>query len=298
MDKEQTALERLRAAAQMSEQFYHAPLIVTTSGGKDSSVCVALAQRAGINFEVQHNHTTADAPETVRFVREEFKRLEELGIKCTINYPVYKGKPTSMWALIPQKLMPPTRLVRYCCDVLKERGGTNRMITTGVRWAESTKRKNNRGIYETMPSNPRKKIVLSNDNDDRRQLFERCMQKRKSVCNPIIDWTDEDVWDFLGAEGIPTNPLYGCGFKRVGCIGCPVAGKSRYAEFARYPKYQKLYINAFDRMLSERERRGKTDGSWSVGTTGRDIFHWWMEDGVLPGQMEMDELIMEDENDT
>ena len=123
MDKEQTALERLRAAAQMSEQFYHAPLIVTTSGGKDSSVCVALAQRAGINFEVQHHHTTADAPETVRFVREEFKRFEALGIKCTINYPTYKGKPTSMWALIPQKLMPPTRLVRYCCDVLKEQGG-------------------------------------------------------------------------------------------------------------------------------------------------------------------------------
>lgn len=290
MDKEQTALERLRAAAQMSEQFYHAPLIVTTSGGKDSSVCVALAQRAGIKFEVQHSHTTADAPETVRFVREEFKRLEALGIKCTINYPVYKGKPTSMWALIPQKLMPPTRLVRYCCDVLKEQSGANRMITTGVRWAESAKRKNTRGIYETMPSDPRKKIVLSNDNDDRRQLFERCMQKRKSVCNPIIDWTDEDVWGYIESEKIPTNPLYGCGFKRVGCIGCPMAGKSRYAEFARYPKYERLYTLAFARMLQERRQRGlQTD--WA---TGIDVFHWWMEDGVLPGQMEMDELMGED----
>lgn len=296
MDKDQTALERLRAAAQMSEQFYHAPLIVTTSGGKDSSVCVALAQRAGIKFEVQHNHTTADAPETVRFVREEFKRLEALGIKCTINYPAYKGKPTSMWALIPQKLMPPTRLVRYCCDVLKERGGANRMITTGVRWAESAKRKNNRGIYESKTRSS--KVILANDNDDRRQLFERCMQKRRSVCNPIIDWTDADVWDYIEAEKIPVNPLYGCGFKRVGCIGCPLAGKpTRYAEFARYPKYQKLYINTFDRMLAERERRGKMDGSWRIGTTGLDIYHWWMEDGVLPGQMEMDELMGEDEND-
>lgn len=180
MDKEQTAVERLRTAAQMSKQFYHAPLIVTTSGGKDSSVCVALAQRAGINFEVQHNHTTADAPETVRFVREEFKRLEALGIKCTINYPVYKGKPTSMWALIPQKLMPPTRLVRYCCDVLKEQGGANRMITTGVRWAESAKRKN-RGIYETLSKSKNSRIILGNDNDDRRQLFERCIVNRRLV---------------------------------------------------------------------------------------------------------------------
>nr|DAG39547.1 MAG TPA: phosphoadenosine-phosphosulfate reductase [Bacteriophage sp.] len=290
MDKEQTAIERLCAAAQMSEQFYHAPLIVTTSGGKDSSVCVALAQRAGIKFEVQHNHTTADAPETVRFVREEFKRLEGLGIKCTINYPTYKGKPTSMWALIPQTLIPPTRLARYCCNVLKEQGGAGRMITTGVRWAESVKRKN-RGIYETLSKSKDSRIILGNDNDDRRQLFERCMQKRKSVCNPIIDWSDTDVWDYIESKKIPTNPLYGCGFKRVGCIGCPIAGKRRYAEFARYPKYQKLYINAFDRMLRERRQRGlPTD--WM---TGRDVFHWWMEDGVLPGQMEMDELMGEDD---
>lgn len=77
MDKEQTAIARLKEAAHMSERFYKAPLIVTTNGGKDSSVCVALAERAGINFEVIHNHTTVDAPETVYFIRREFKRLEE-----------------------------------------------------------------------------------------------------------------------------------------------------------------------------------------------------------------------------
>ena len=76
MDKEQAAIQRLQEASAMSFQIYGKPLIVTTSGGKDSSVCVALAQRAGIPFEVLHNHTTADAPETVRFVRSEFKRLE------------------------------------------------------------------------------------------------------------------------------------------------------------------------------------------------------------------------------
>lgn len=47
-------------------------------------------------------------------------------------------------------------------------------------------------------------------------------------------------------------------------------------------------------MLAERERRGRMDGSWRIGTTDRDIYHWWMEDGVLPGQMEMDELMGED----
>lgn len=273
MDLEQKAIMRLREAADTSERFYKAPLIVTTSGGKDSSVCVALAEKAGIDFEVMHNHTTVDAPETVYFIRHEFKRLEEKGVKCTVNYPHYKGERVTMWSLIPQKLMPPTRLVRYCCSILKERGGQGRYITTGVRWAESAARKKNRGIFENGHSNPEKRVILNNDNDDRRRLFETCMRQHKAVCNPIIDWSDADVWDYIESEKIPVNPLYECGFSRVGCVGCPMAGtQGRQKEFSRYPKYQDAYIRAFDKMLEERKRRGKMQGTWRAGTTGRDIF--------------------------
>lgn len=268
----------------MSFQLYKKPLVVTTSGGKDSSVCVALVEKSGVPFEVIHNHTTADAPETFYFIRDEFKRLESKGIYCKRNYPIYKDKPTSMWELIPQKLMPPTRIVRYCCAVLKERGGAGRFIVTGVRWAESVSRKKNRGIYEAG-----REIILNNDNDDRRRMFEHCTVKSTHVCNPIVDWTDDDVWDYIRSENIPVNPLYQCGFSRVGCVGCPMAGKkSRQMGFARYPTFQANYIVAFDRMLAERRRRGKMDGSWRIGITGEDIFHWWMEDGVLPGQITFD----------
>lgn len=290
-DKEQTAIMRLQTASAMSLQYYNQPLVITTSGGKDSSVCVELAIRAGIPFEVMHNHTTADAPETVYFVRDEFKRLEAMGIKCTLNKPVYKGAPTSMWSLIPQKLMPPTRLVRYCCSVLKEQGGAGRFISTGVRWDESTSRKANRGIYEKIASEKTQRIILNNDNDDRRMLFENCRLKAKRVVNPIIDWTDDDVWGFIQDAKIPLNPLYGEGFCRVGCVGCPMAGKKREKEFARWPKYKDMYISAFDRMLEERKRRGKMQGSWRMGTTGLDVFNWWMEYDILPGQMNFDEII-------
>lgn len=287
MDIEQKAIMRLQQAAEMSEAWYNgAPLIVTTSGGKDSDVCLELAQRAGIRFEVQHNHTTADAPETVYHVRDTFRRLEEKGIKCTINKPEYKGKPVSMWTLIPQKLMPPTRLVRYCCEVLKEGGGRGRMITTGVRWSESVKRKNNRGIYEINHRDREKRIILMNDNDEKRMDFESCSLKAKRVCNPIIDWKDKDVWDYIESEHITTNPLYQCGFTRVGCIGCPMAGKhGREREFLRYPTYKRAYIRAFDRMMKERIRRGVVQGSWRMGTTGIDVFHWWIGYDVLTGQM-------------
>lgn len=289
MDCVEKAIARLQEASRMALHYYKQPLVITTSGGKDSSACVQLAIMAGIPIEVQHNHTTADAPETVYFVRQEFKRLEAAGIKCTVNMPTYKGLPVTMWSLIPQKLMPPTRMVRYCCAVLKEQGGRNRMITTGVRWAESPRRKNSRGIYETMPRNVKKKVILNNDNDDRRRLFETCNLKAKRVCNPIVDWTDSDVWGFLEAYHVPVNPLYKCGFARVGCIGCPMAGKTRKAEFAKWPTYERAYIRSFEKMLVERARREKMNGTWNMGTTGMDVFHWWMEDGVLPGQLSFDD---------
>lgn len=286
MDKEQKAIERLKLAAEMSETYYGKPLIVTTSGGKDSDVCIALALAAGIDFEVQHNHTTADAPETVYHVRDMFRQLEAKGIKCTVNWPTYKGAPVTMWSLIPQKLMPPARVARYCCSILKEGGGKGRMITTGVRWAESVSRRNKRGIYEGMPHDISKKVIINNDNDDARRIFESCKLQAKRICNPIVDWTDRDVWDYIESEKIPVNPLYRCGFHRVGCIGCPLAGKrGREFEFARYPTYQRAYIRAFDRMVEERQNRG-LPCDWQ---TGKDVFHWWMEDGVLPGQIGFEE---------
>lgn len=69
----------------------------------------------------------------------------------------------------------------------------------------------------------------------------------------------------------------------------PDGGQSTEKEFARWPKFRQMYISAFDRMLAERQRRGKMDGSWRTGTTGVDVFHWWMEDGVLTGQFEIEE---------
>lgn len=292
-DLEHIAIERLQAASEMSLQAYGLPLVITDSGGKDSSVCKELALRAGIPFEIMHNHTTADAPETVRFVRSEAKRFEELGIKYTINMPTYKGKSTSMWSLIPQKLMPPTRIVRYCCSVLKETGGAGRFIATGVRWAESANRKNSRGIYEKN-GDKEHRIILNNDNDDRRRLFENCRLKSKRTVNPIIDWTDTDVWQFLYDSKTPVNSLYAEGWCRVGCVGCPMAGQDgRLEEFKRWPKYKALYLLAFKNLLDERAARGMYT-SWQ---TPEDVYNWWMEYDILPGQIDWFEDFEEMEDD-
>lgn len=279
-DLEQTAIERLKAASDMSLRLFEKPLVITYSGGKDSDVLLHLARASGIPFEVLHSLTTVDAPETVRHVYDTFRRLEEKGVKCDVDKHVQPdGSRVTMWNLIPRKLMPPTRLVRYCCAVLKEGGGKDRFIATGVRWAESTARKR-RGGLEVLTSKPQSKLILSNDNDEDRRLFETCQLKGKRVVNPIIDWKDNEVLDYAAIEKIPMNPLYCEGFHRVGCVGCPMASKARTMEFARYPRIKAAYIRVFDRMLEERRKRS-LPCQWQSGV---DVFHWWMEDGVLPGQ--------------
>ena len=133
----------LRLASDMSKAYYGKPIVIAYSGGKDSQVLLDLAEKClrPDEFEVLNGHTTVDCPETVYFIRKEFKRLEEKGIKTTIDYHLDEnGQPITMWNLIPQKFMPPTRIIRYCCAVLKEAGTPNRVCALGVRAAESSKR--------------------------------------------------------------------------------------------------------------------------------------------------------------
>lgn len=118
-------------------------------------------------------------------------------------------------------------------------------------------------------------VVFNDDNADTRRFVEQCYRTRTAMVNPIVDWTDRDVWDFLRHYGCESNPLYQCGRHKIGCIGCPFAGKHREEEFRLYPKYKENYIKAFDRMLKRRAELGKDNKNW---TCGEDVFRWWMEE--------------------
>lgn len=71
------------------------------------------------------------------------------------------------------------------------------------------KRKNNRGGFENSVSDPSKKIILNNDNDEQRRLFESSTLKGKRICNPIVvvDWRYSDVWEYIHSERLEINPL-------------------------------------------------------------------------------------------
>ena len=274
-------------------------LYLAFSGGKDSVVCKRLLDMAGVKYDAHYRVTSVDPPELVRFIRDTYPDVERDVPRDDA------GKPITMWNLIPRKLMPPTRLVRYCCEELKETGGEGRMTVTGVRWAESKNREDNQGVVTIMSRSVHKEldgntdfrptrqggVMLMNDNDENRKLVEFCYRRHKTTLNPIIDWTDAEVWRFIRQERIPYCCLYDEGFHRLGCIGCPMATRrGRSIEFARWPKYLTAYLHAFERMIREREKRGKLDGTWRMGTDPMEIFHWWMQDGVMPGQFVMEEF--------
>lgn len=255
------------------------------AGGKDSDCARILADLAGVKHEIHHNLTTADAPETVNYVK-------------SIPNVIIDKPELSMWRLIEKKMTPPTRLIRYCCEELKERGGKGKVKVTGVRKKESVNRSKNSGLVNLIGRaqnvlnvaenvgaepfvNPKGGIVLNMDDAPSRRLVEQCYRTSNTMVNPIIDWSEDDVWDFLKAHGCKSNPLYECGLKRVGCIGCPMAGKNRYAEFERWPKYRALYVAAFDRMLEARRRAGKTSRLDSQWFNGESVMRWWLgEDGA------------------
>lgn len=281
-DKVKTAIERIKMYDPVANGWNDDPYYVAYSGGKDSDCIRILCDLAGVKHELWHNHTTVDAPETVQYVRSIVPRER-------INMPEH-----TMWQLILLKKSPPTRLKRFCCSVLKERGGDGRLVMTGVRWAESQRRKAMRGVSEVQHRDYRKSLILNNDNDEARRTFETCQIKGKRIVNPIIDWSDEDVWEFLGHHSCKSNPLYECGFPRVGCIGCPLTSPAKMEfEFQRYPQYKNNYIRTFDQLVKIlAEGRPDWPMTWK---SGEDVFDW-----MISGKGRQDnslQISLEDEDE-
>lgn len=294
MTKLEVSIERIKQIEPRGGSWY-----LAFSGGKDSCVIKALCDMAGVKYDAHYRVSSVDPPELIRFIKEYHPDV-------AFDFPRDKdGKVITMWNLIPQKHMPPTRMVRYCCGYLKEDGGKDRDKITGVRWAESVRRKNNRSGLE-IEDGHKDRTKLDPDNMDE-DMVRYCMQSKGFILNPIIDWTTDEVWEFIHRYNIPYCELYDQGFKRLGCIGCPMATpKEKEREFKRYPKFKEAYIRAFDRMIQHqieggysetKERRtleavdelltgngiqSQTERNYTItgysihSDTGTEVFKWWI----------------------
>lgn len=237
-DKRKIAIDRLRQF-EPPEGYY-----LAFSGGKDSQCGYHLCVDAGVKFDAHYNWTGIDPPELKKFIQKHYPDVQ-------IHNPI-----KSIWQLIREKGLPPTRRVKYCCGDLKEKGGSGRVVVTGVRWAESAKRKNSRKMVETCYRDTTKRMV-----------------------NPIVDWTDEDVWEYIRSKGLPYCELYDQGWDRLGCIGCPAAGTEQMLkEFERYPKHKKAFMDAFEDSykvtLQPNKRTGKPKKIRFH--SAQEVWDWWL----------------------
>lgn len=220
-------------------------LFFADSYGKDSCVTRSLLFESGVLFETHHSKTGIDAPELYKFG-------EKYHPETIIHLPVM-----SMWkAMMLRENGLPGRQFRWCCGVLKEDKGSGRIVVTGVRWQESPGRRGNR------------------------RLFELCQKdSTKWFLNPIIDWTEKEVWEYIYSREIPYCSLYdevdSSGkplFKRLGCILCPMgSAKQAQLQLQRWPKIGEAWHRATLRLFAMYpERFGKHYKS------GEDMWIRWL----------------------
>lgn len=208
------------------------------SGGKDSVVLMELVRMAGIKYDAHFSVTTVDPPEVLRFIREYYPEV------------IWERPEKNMWKLIVENGVPPTRKMRYCCRLIKEVCGDGRTVLTGIRKSESSGRSG-------------------------RLVYEQCMKDGldKAYVNPIVDWSEGDVWNFIRKYHLPYCSLYDEGFKRIGCVMCPM-NRRRVYEAERFPDYYKAYLRAFEKMLALR----KTKGLKTTWKSAEEVMDWWLQD--------------------
>lgn len=202
--------------------------IVSVSGGKDSTVLYlwAIEQFGAKGFDavfadtgnehpvtlnyVRNLHTMAKGPEVV-MVQADFKDRITAKNKTASGNPfldmmIWKGRAPSTKAQFCTehvKLRPIADWLKLTSDAREP------VMLTGIRAGESLRRS----------KLPEREWV---------QLFD-CETWR-----PLLNWSEEQVFEKLRIHGVPPNPLYLAGFSRVGCFPCIHARKS---ELARLPDW-------------------------------------------------------------
>lgn len=264
MDMVEVAIKRLQTFEPEEGYF------LAFSGGKDSVVVKALADMAKVKYDAHYAITSVDPPELVQFVKTFPDVIRERQYWKKDGLYHKKGDPITMWNLIPEKKMPPTRIARYCCAYLKESQGEGRFVVTGVRKAESARRAKNRGGLETAEKKSQRRDIYDPDNPTP-EMFYHCKVHSRRVLNPIYDWTTEEVWEFIKEYNVPYCELYDKGYTRLGCIGCPMATHNA-EELEKYPKFKQAYIRAFQRIVDNMD--GIRNETW---TDGEAVYKWWLQ---------------------
>lgn len=207
---------------------------VAYSGGKDSCVTLDLVKRSGVPFKAVYRFVPIDPPELRHFIYEQRRDASN---NLTIRMP-----KRSLLEIGRERGVMPLRNMRWCCEVLKEDAGDGGVVVTGVRWAESARRR-------------------------RRRMVESCRRSGEFFVHPLIAWSSGDVWDYIHERKLPYCSLYDEGWKRLGCVLCPMV-RDVERQSVRWPGIVRVWRKINDAIWHTRHTRHFThpDQQWE----------WWL----------------------
>lgn len=180
-------------------------IVLSFSGGKDSTVTADLAVKALSNPSLVHIYgdTTLEFPLTKDYV----DRFKSENLKAI--FKTARNNEQDFYSIC-EDIGPPARMLRWCCSMFKTGpitrvlnslyGDINILTFYGIRKSESVSRS---------------KYNRVEDSADAVKI-----QKQK-VASPIFLWKDIDIWLYILSEKIDFNDAYRLGYDRVGCWCCP-----------------------------------------------------------------------------
>ncbi|MGL5427268.1 MAG: phosphoadenosine phosphosulfate reductase family protein, partial [Cetobacterium sp.] len=238
-----------------AEKYKNRMMLVSFSGGKDSTVVSHLVRLALNNQSILHifGDTTLELPKSYEYV-ERFKEENPFT-------PFFEERnEESNFFQMCEEIGPPSRVKSWCCSIFK----TGPMGTTlanfdeniitflGLRRGESV----SRSKYKKVSQSP--KIL------------------KQMVASPIIDWCDLDVWLYLLTEHLDFNDSYRQGFARVGCWVCPNNGSwsellSSIYNSEEYDKWYSFLIDFSKRIGKLDYEDYVKDGKWKARQGGEGL---------------------------
>jgi phosphoadenosine phosphosulfate reductase len=253
-EKIESAIALIRSMESQALQLSDDGFYVAFSGGKDSIVMERLFNLAGVKYKAYYNNVTIDPPELVHFIKREYPQVTWNNV----------GKHLVSYMADNKVCGPPTRLIRWCCEIYKEQGGIDSLRAIGVRAAESARRK---GLW---------KIVATDRNTSR------------PILCPILYWTDANIWQFIRDNEMKYCSLYDEGFKRLGCVGCPMSGPTGMArDFKRWPRYEAMWKRGFKAYFDKYKGVPKRNGdprAIEKFPTVDDLWNWWTSGKAYEGE--------------
>lgn len=224
------AITRIRKFAVIARA-YGFEIAVGFSGGKDSQVVYDLMKRARVEFKAYYNESF-ESNTTKKFIKEYYP---EVVWRKDHKFGFIQNISVNHNGLLP------TKEIAYCCADYKHNPKyVDECSVVGVRRAESNVRKN-----RTTISYKNKRTATKMKSETSRYFRDSCQSVgTASIIQllPIVDWTDEDVWNYIKVRNLPINPEYRYS-NRIGCIVCPKANfKKNYNSLMKYPKLIDAFI--------------------------------------------------------